>query len=87
MDEDAGSSMSENGNSKIWWIVGAVVVLLVIGYLGFKWMGGDDSTLTDADATTLSESDTANIPQTGEELIDDSVIDDTSDVNLGEDLI
>ena len=87
MDENVGTSMNDKGDKKLWWIVGIVVFLFIAGYFVFKWMGSNGSTSTDADAATLNESDIADIPQTGEELIDKSVTDSTSDVDLGEDLI
>lgn len=72
-----------NGNSKIlWWVIG-IAVVLVVGYFIFSSLGGDSGSVSDSEL----QAEIDEIPQTGEGLIDDSVVDESDDVDLGEDLI
>ena len=85
MENNKAMQSGESKSKLLWWVVG-IIIVLAIGYLAVKYFGSNDSgTATGSEG--LSASDLADIPATGEELVEDSVISEEDDVNLGEDLI
>jgi len=84
--ENNQMSQEKNKGKLLWWIIG-IAVVLAIGYGAVKFMGSDSDSTTDTGSEELSASELSDIPATGEELVEDSVISEEDDVNLGEDLI
>lgn len=82
------SNMQQQSSSKmLWWIVG-IVVVLAVGYWFYNSMGSSDSGSTaDTGSHELSASELAEIPATGEELVEETVTDESDDVDLGEELV
>lgn len=84
MDESENKTETGQSSNVLWWVIG-IAVVLVVGYFIFSSLGGGDSGSVGDDAELQVE--IGEIPQTGEGLIDDSIIDESDDVDLGEDLI
>lgn len=82
--ENNQMSQEKNKGKLLWWIIG-IAVVLAIGYGAVKFMGSDST--ADTGSEELSAGDLADIPATGEELIEQSVTDESDDVDFGEELV
>ena len=87
MENNQMPVQQESKSKLLWWVVG-IIIVLAVGYGTMKYFGSNDSDSTaDTGSEELSASELSDIPATGEELVAETVIDESNDVDLGEDLV